>query len=334
VFSINQQGRLPSGSVGRVRRAALKLTFVLSTLAAPRLARADCDATPCVDAEPMWLTPAASRFTLISETHAPAFGKVASAATFGFRWRPAVISVPSPNRTGRDVNALLHATDLTLGARAGIGRGVEVTAVVPAGLYQRGAGIKGVTHQSAPAVPEQSLHDPRLGFGFALPVPWRALSAKLRLELKLPLGDRDALAGEAGAVTTPSLALAARTGGWFAGLELGARLRQPAVLFGARVGAQALVALGVGYELSKPRLGFAVEGYALPSLVRASTSSQVPAEWLATARFAPQFAPQLSFGLGGGTGLPLSSDSAGSFFGFGVPLLRLLAFARWTPGAP
>jgi hypothetical protein len=104
-------------------------------------------------------------------------------------------------------------------------------------------------------------------------------------------------------------------------------------LFGARVGTQAIVALGAGYELSKPRLGFAVEAYALPSLVRASTSRQVPAEWLATARFAPQFAPQLSLGLGGGTGLPLSSDSAGSFSGFGVPLFRLLGFARWTPAA-
>jgi hypothetical protein len=129
----------------------------------------------------------------------------------------------------------------------------------------------------------------------------------------LPLGDGDSLAGEAGPVTTTSLALAAQHGGWCAGMELGARLRQPVELFGARVGTQAIVALGAGYELSKPRLGFAVEAYALPSLVRASTSRQVPAEWLATARFAPQF--------------------AGSFSGFGVPLFRLLGFARWTPAA-
>jgi hypothetical protein len=314
-----------------VRRAALKLTILASALTATGLARADCDAAPCIDAEPMWLTPAARSFGFISDTAAAPLGTVGGALTFGLRWRPAVVWVPSPNQDGREVNALRHATDATLGLRAGIGRRMELTLVVPAGLYQRGAGIKGVTHQSAPAIAEQSLHDPRIGFGFALPVAARAISAKLRLELKLPLGNVDALAGESGPVASPSLALAAQRGGWFAGLELGARLRQPTELFGTRVGSQALVAVGAGYELSKPRLSFAAEAYALPSLVRASTSSYVPAEWLASARFAPQAAPPLSFGLGGGTGLPFSSDSAGSFFGFGVPLFRALAFVRWTP---
>ncbi len=279
----------------------------------------------------MWLTPASSRFALVSDTRAPAFGRVAGAVHFGFRLRPAVISVPSPNRAGRDVNALSQATDMTLGLRAGVGRELEVTLVLPAGLYQRGAGIKGVTHQSAPAVAEQSLHDPRLGFGLALPVASPVLSAKLRLELKLPLGNVDALAGEQSVVTSPSFALAARSGGWFAGLELGARLRRPTELLGSRVGSQALIALGTGYELPRPSLTFAAEAYALPSLVRSASANYVPAEWLASARFAPQAAPELSFGVGGGSGLPFSSHGAGSFFGFGVPLFRGLAFVRYTP---
>lgn len=302
-----------------------------SALALARPARADCDATPCVDAEPMWLTPAGGRLALVSDTRAPAFAQVAAAVHFGFRLRPAVISVPSPNQAGRDVNALRHATDVTLGLRTGVGRGLEVTLVLPAGLYQRGAGIKGVTHQSAPAVAEQSLHDPRLGFGLALPVDSRVLSAKLRLELKLPLGNVDALAGEHSLVTSPSFALAARSGGWFAGLELGARMRRPTELLGSRIGSQALIALGTGYELSNPNLTFAVEAYALPSLVRSASASYVPAEWLASLRFAPRAAPALSFGVAGGSGLPFSSDGAGSFFGLGVPLFRGLAFARYTP---
>lgn len=304
-----------------------------SAFALTRPARADCDTAPCVHAEPMWLTPAARRFALISDTQAPALGKVAGTVQFGFRFRPAVIEAPAPNQAGRDVNALRHATDVTLGLRAGIGRELEVTLVLPAGLYQRGAGIKGITHQAAPPVAEQSLHDPRLGFGCVLPVDSRALSAKLRLELKLPLGDASALAGERSVVASPSITFAAHRAGWFAGLELGARWRPPTELFGSRVGSQALIALGTGYELSKPFLTFAAEAYALPSLVRSSSSSYVPAEWLASARYAPRAVPQLSFGVGGGTGLPFSSDGAGSFFGFGVPLFRALVFARWAPSA-
>jgi hypothetical protein len=305
--------------------------IVGSALALTRPARADCADAPCVHAEPMWVTPAARRFALISDTQAPPLAKVGGTVQFGFRFRPAVISAPAPNRAGRDVNALRHATDVTLGLRAGIGSKLEVTLVLPAGLYQRGAGIKGITHQAAPPVAEQSLHDPRLGFGCALPVDSRVLSAKLRLELKLPLGNASELAGERSAVTSPSLALGARSGGWFAGLELGARLRRPTELLGSRVGSQALLALGTGYELSKPSLTFAVEAYALPSLVRSSSTSYVPAEWVASARFAPRATPQFSFGVGGGTGLPFSSDGAGSFFGFGVPLFRALVFARWAP---
>jgi hypothetical protein len=317
-----------------LRRAALKSLIVMGVLMAFRASAAACtEATPCVDAEPLWLTPAAQRFASISDTARAPFASLSGSASLGFRWQPALVSVPAPSREGRDVNVLRHATDATLALRAGAGKGLELTLVLPAGLYQRGAGIKGVTHQSAPAVDQQSLHDPRVGFGFTLPPLAASLASKLRFELKLPLGNSDALAGEAGFVASPSLALSARAEGLFVGAELGARLRKPAVLYGSRIGSQALLALGAGYELSAPRLSFAVEAYALPGLVRASTSRYLPAEWLASVSFGPGPWPRWRFGLAGGSGLAFSSNASGSSFGFGVPAFRGLLFARFTPPA-
>jgi len=248
-----------------VRRAAL-LSFwaagaLTAGLLATRSAHAACDTPsgPCAGAEPLWITPAGQRFVMLSDAAATPELRLAASASFGFRWRPAVLNVPGPSSQGRDVNLIAHATDVSLGFRFGIGRRMELTLVLPAGLYQRGAGIKGVTYQSAPPIAAQSLHDPRLGFGHVLPtlLPW--LSSRLRFELELPLGSEAALTGEHSFVSSPSLALVARTGGLFAGAELGARLRQASDFYGSRVGSQALVALGIGYELARPRLALTVE---------------------------------------------------------------------------
>jgi hypothetical protein len=229
---------------------------------------------------------------------------------------------------GREVTLISHATDLSLGARLGIGNGMEVTLALPAGLYQRGAGIKGVTHQSAPAIPAQSLHDPRLGFAFAS-VERAHGGLKLKLELKLPLGDAQTLVGETGPVLGTTVAALWRPGRFFFGSELGARLRSPSDFFGRRIGTQLVSALGAGYALPRPRLAFTLESYLAESLVARPGAADRVAEWLASARFTPQATPQLAVGLAGGTGLSLSEDGSG----VGTPVMRVLAFARWTPAA-
>lgn len=314
-----------------MRPAALSFLLLSSALGVARSAAAECStAAPCVHAEPLWLAPATRDLRFVSDAAVPAAASISASATLGFRLKPAVVTVPAPSRDGRDVNALRHATDVTLGARLGIGNRLELTLVMPAGLYQRGAGIKGVTHQTAPAVAEQSLHDPRVGFGTALPTRSRVLNAKLRFELGLPLGNEDALASEGAVVASPSLALWARKTNAFAGVELGVRLRRPSELFGSRVGSQAVIALGCGYAIWHRQLAFAVEAYALPSLVRESSTSYVAAEWLASARLQPRALSALSFGLGAGSGLPLSRDDSGWFLGFGVPSFRGLVFATFA----
>lgn len=277
----------------------------------------------------MWQSPSAVRFTVVSDTSAVPTNKLALGASFMFRLRPAVLTVPAPNQDGREVNLISQALTWSLGARWGIGNRLELTALA-AGLSQRGAGIKGVTTQSAPAIDSPTLQDPRIGFGYALlPVASR-LGAKIRFEAKLPLGNAEALAGESSFVASPSLAVSWRQGGLFAGAELGARLRRPTDFFGLRIGGQALFALGVGYELAGPRLSFALEPYLLASLIDSGRYRYLPAEWLLSVRWAPRFFGNFSIGVGGGGALPLPGGVDGHV-AFGLASFRALGYVRLTP---
>jgi hypothetical protein len=305
---------------------------VCALCAAPAAQASECKGpAPCVDGEPLWLAPDAGHFAVLPRAEALPAGSFGFGASIMFRLRPAVVWLPAPNRDGREVNVLRSATDLALGWSVGLGHRLELSGATTVGLSQRGAGIKGVTDQAAPPLSRSSVHDPRVGLGYAFATGSRAFGVKARLELKLPLGDATALSGEAGVVTSPSLTLAWASAGFFTGAQLGLRLRGVSELFGSRVGSQGLVALGVGYAIACGCLGFTVEGYALPSLVAPAASRYLPAEWLASIYYRPRVAQAFSFGLGGGGGLPFSSDADGSFLAFGVPSFRGLGFARYTP---
>ncbi len=303
-----------------------------SAVSLARPASAECrpPTSPCVDAEPLWQSPSAVRLTVVSDTGSPELGKVALGIGFTLRSRPAVLNVPAPNQTGRDVNLIARALGWSLAGRVGLGKRLELTALA-AGLSQRGAGIKGVTTQSAPGIDSPSLQDPRIGFGYALPTLWSRIGAKIRFEAKLPLGNAEALAGDPSFVASPSLALSSQRGGFFGGVELGARLRKPSDFFGLRVGSQALLAGGAGYELAGPRLSFALELYLLPSLLDSGSYRYLPAEWLYTTRFAPRPFGNFSIGAGIGTGLPLTGDVGNASLGFGLPRYRVFAYVRLTP---
>jgi hypothetical protein len=314
----------------RVRRAAPTTIIASSALALvlTREALAECRPTaPCVDAEPMWQSPSAVRFTVVSDTAAPRAGALALGASLAYRFRPAVLTVPAPNQDGRNINLVSHALAWSLVARWGIGNRLELTALA-AGLSQRGAGIKGVTTQSAPGIDSPALQDPRIGFGYALLPAVRSLGAKVRLEAKLPFGNAQALAGERTVVASPSFVFSARSGGAFANLELGARLRPPTDFFGLRLGSQGLLAVGVGYEFAGPRLAFAIEQYVLPSLIEGNRYRNVPAEWLISGRWAPASLGALALGAGVGAALPY-----GGHGGFGAPGFRALSYVRLTPAS-
>lgn len=280
----------------------------------------------------MWQSPAAVRLTAVSDTATPTLGKLALGTSFTLRSKPAVLNVPAPNQAGREVNLIESAIGWSLAGRIGIGNRLELTALA-AGVSQRGAGNKGATSQSAPGIDSPALQDPRIGFGYSLASDSTWFGAKIRFEAKLPLGNAEALAGDRSFVASPSVALSSQRGGFFGGLELGARLRRPSDFFGLRVGSQALIAAGGGYELAGPRLSFAIELYVLPSLIDSRTSGYLPAEWLYTTRFAPRLFGNFSIGAGIGTGLPLSGRVGGASLGFGVPGYRALAYVRLTPAS-
>lgn len=320
-----------------MRRVALFSMIAASALglAMARPAFADCGAraSPCVDAEPFWQSPAAVRLTTVSDTGALTAGELALGTSFTYRLRPAVLNVPAPNQDGRDVNLIKDAFSWSLSARLGVGNRLELTALA-AGLSQRGAGIKGITSQSAPAIDSPALQDPRIGFGYSLSPPTPRFGVKVRFEAKLPLGNEEAFAGERSFVASPSIAVSTKQGGLFGGVELGARLRRPSDLFGLRVGSQALLAAGGGYELARSRLSFALELYLLPSLIDSGSYRYLPAEWLLTTRYAPRLFGNFSLGLGGGGGLPLSSGVGDALLGFGLPSFRGLFYVRLAPTGP
>ena len=295
---------------------------------------AECTSSlaPCVDAEPLWLPAGGGPFQTLPNTQATPAGEMAVELGVMLRLRPALLLAPAPNREGREVKAVGFAADGSLGWSLGLGGRWELSGAMPLGLYQSGAGIKGVTYQQAPPVARAAVRDPRFGLGYALLNGAGELGAKARLELKVPLGDPDALASEATPVLCPTVALALRRTGWLLGAELGARLRGSSTVFGSRIGSQGFIALGIGYELAPPRVSFALEAYALPSLVAPGDTLYLPAEWLGSVSYSPASEPELSFGIGAGTGLPISRNDAGeSFAAFGVPALRGFAFAQFAP---
>ncbi len=65
----------------------------------------------------------------------------------------------------------------------------------------------------------------------------------------------------------PSLTADYRRGRWFAGLEIGGRIRPNVQVQGQNVGPQGTVALGIGYDLLRREklLGVMVEARALPT---------------------------------------------------------------------
>jgi hypothetical protein len=137
------------------------------------------------------------------------------------------------------------------------------------------------------------------------------------MDFLIPTGDETAFAGDRGVVTAPSLLLSLERGLFFAGSQLGARFRLPVELGGARLGTQLVSSLGAGLTPVRGTLSLDVslEAWLMPALPSAtvprsegsqSTSSQIASEWLLSARLRTR---DTTVALGGGTGLPLSTET-------------------------
>jgi hypothetical protein len=164
-----------------------------------------------------------------------------------------------------------------------------------------------------------------------------------RLEISAPTGDTSGFGSDGYAVWSPSLTADYRRGLWFAGAELGLRLRPTEELDGARVGSQAFVGLAVGRDLlAHEWLSAVAEAYVLPTFAEQHTITAppgtvgtvstpngqyiAPAEWMLSLRSAPLVGGDLQIQAGGGGSLPFNDAAP-----ITNPRFRFALSVRYAP---
>lgn len=310
------------------------------SLAPEAHASAPCatDLSPCFDANNLDLALGPSRFASLEDADVVlAPGRLSAAFSLSYLREPVVLTAASPDPMGRRVPLVSDVWQGDLLLAVGVTETLQLGFGLPVRLYQDGGGIQAVTARLGEELPHTASGDPRLGIGWQL---FRGVvAARARLEVKLPLGDREAFAGAPGPTWTPALALSAnRWDRWHFSAELGARLRPTTRLGDVRIGNQLRVALGARYSFTDT-LSVGLEAWALPSLLEQPDTAygrprHVPAEWLAS--FGAELHPKLWMLAGAGTGLPLSSRGATldgereAGLGVTTPSWRALVQLRFT----
>jgi OmpA-OmpF porin, OOP family len=341
----------------RVRQRLLLptgLTLLVATAGMERQARADgCDppsgVSPCIDANSLWLPAGDASFFSVAPALPTPEASLSLGLALGFLDRPVRLRAPSPDPEGREINVVKDSLDAALLASYGLTERLELTLALPMALYQRGAGVQGFTSQSAPPLSTTVFRDPRLGAGLSV-IEHRPLgfSGKARVELSFPIGGEQNLAGGRTFAFAPSFTLELVRGRFRLASEVGFRLRGVSEIAGTRVGSEATLALGVGFDVLRDSLlSVALESWILPSLLsqerdlpdgtRVRNVVLAPSEWLLSVRSMP--VPGLAFQLGGGTALPLSSErrifadgtsDVDSFAGVTSARWRIVLVARYA----
>jgi hypothetical protein len=328
---------------------ALALATALAVEA--RTVRADAGPSSTgIDADTLWLPPSQSRLVSLPSSEWLAPGSLSLGVGTTWLSRPVVVTAPSGDPSGRTIPVVEHALDTTLLAAIGVGLGSELTLAMPFTVLQSGAGAGALSDQRAPGLARRAVRDPRIGWSLATRrfAGYSTWGVRTGLELGLPLGTDHALSGDRGLVLVPGIVGDLQLGRLYVAAELGARLREPTELADAIVGSQLVGALGVSFDLLPPRLlGVGLEVRALPSLVtervRLPDGSPgpelvlVPAEWMASLTLSPVAGGALSFQLGAGGGLPLSTvrqadGNEHRASGVTTPDARLLAGVRGVFG--
>jgi hypothetical protein len=324
----------------------------------------DCGATaaasPCVDADTLWLPAAPTRLVSMPNARALDTRRWSSGLAFTYLSRPIVAKASSPAPEGREVPVLRNAFVATWMWAFGIGLGTEVTGELPLTLHQEGSGPGALVSQHAQPLPPTALRDPKLGVGadvfeltpHTLGGGLGPLTGRLDLSIALPLGQKDRLAGSRSAVVAPHGTATLRVGRGFVAVSVGLRWRETTRLAGARLGTAAQATIGGGVNLlERELLSAGLEAWALPELASQTRrlpdgstiqATLVPAEWILSLRSLPMSEHALSLQLGAGTALPLSAerrhDADGTatretFSGVTSCALRVVFVARYQPPA-
>lgn len=322
------------------------LPFAMAGVVSPTVAWAtDCASllSPCINDDVLWPHAGPARLEAVGSTETLAASQLGFAFVASYLSRPIVINDPAPGGAGSAQYAVDNQVNGTFLWSFGVSDRLELDLALPLTLGQGGTGLAPVT--GGDGLKDTAVRDLRFGFAYALVPAARGDGWGLaaRLEVSAPTGDRSQFAGERSGVFVPGLAADCRLDRWFAGAELGARVRPTTELLGARIGTQIVAEAGVGYEvLRHEMLSAALEAWALPTLSEqadvlrqgGALVSQpngghiVPAEWQLSARTVPVRGGDFAIQLGGGGGIPLGSESATT-----TPRFRFTLAVRWAPHA-
>ncbi|HEX4336753.1 MAG TPA: hypothetical protein VH062_12625 [Polyangiaceae bacterium] len=276
----------------------------------------------CFDADTLATPFAPSDFFMLSRPRAMAANSWSLGLDLTALHRPVTLRVPSPDPRGRELDVVGELFDGTLAVAGSPLRHLELGAALPFSLYRTGTGLTGVTSQTGPGLPRSAFRDLRFGAGYDI---FQALldggstvvNGLVRLDFSLPTGQSGSFAGERSVVTEPALDVGLTSGRFFASVEERVRLREPVTFGSELLGTQWLSALGVGVDvLDHERLRVGVEadvapylasrGRTFPDGTRVEAATLVPAEWMLSVRTRLD---HYVLGLGGGTGIPLSSET-------------------------
>jgi hypothetical protein len=310
----------------------------------------------CINADTLWPHAGSTRFLTLGGTETTARGEVGVGLATTYLSRPVLLQTNGGGAPATDY-AIDNQVNTSFMFTYGVSDRLELAVIVPITLSQSGAGASALTGGTS-GLETTGTRDVRFGLAYAL-VPHRrvapttdipgdapppnAWGVTARFEMSAPTGDTSSFASDGYAVWSPGVTADFRHGRWFAGGELGLRLRRTEELEGARVGSQALVGVGGGIDLlPRELLSVIAEAYALPTFSEQHSISVpadaigtvstpngqyiAPAEWMLSVRTAPLFGGDLQLQLGGGGPIPLSSDAP-----ITNPRFRFALSVRYAP---
>jgi OOP family OmpA-OmpF porin len=313
------------------------LAACLAAVALARPARAtDCgppNLSTCIDDDTLWPHGGASHFFSIGATDTVEAGTVGFGISTSYLSRPITLQLSTPGPGGTAYDVIDNQVNGSFLWSYGMTDRLEIDLVLPVTFGQNGVGTNPITGGPPQnALSGTATRDLRFGIAYALvkrePVdPYAPTEAgrpsgdgfgvALRFEMSAPTGDTGEFASNGTGVWLPGVSADYRYGHFFAGAELGARLRPTQQFEGARIGSQGYVALGAAWDvLQRELLTIGLEGFALPTFADQGSSATsatgggaiVPAEWLLSARTSPMFGGDLQIQLGGGGSLPFTGD--------------------------
>ena len=269
-----------------VRPRSLALAILATGLALPTAAHANdvCQAAPlvstCINADNLWPHAGAARFVGVGGTELVDPGRLGFGIVADYLSRPVVFRIPSPAGSGSDQYAIDNQVNGNFLWSYGVTRRLELDLGVPITFGQTGVGAEPITG-SGQHLQETAVRDLRFGAAYAL-VPRqpadtvRVWSLTARFEVSAPTGDRTQFAGDRAGVFSPSVSADYRRGRWFAGIEIGARIRPADQLLGADVGTQGVVGIGIGYDILKryELLSVMLEARTLPTFATQYVAAQ------------------------------------------------------------